>query len=1001
MKDGIGIGWWGLGLNWSIQKVRPIADSTSVAQHWAWAISGSALDFQFWTMDELSPSPQSKDSAASSWRPSQLVFGPYSTQTQSEAPNSKSQTLRVVVTKPFVARLTKDIVETYHICNPQFKYSEELNPKRYLTSPSIGVLNDGYDNVNSDLILTVNFVLVNLDTQRRYVVKDVLGHGTFGQVAKCWVPETNSFVAVKIIKNQPAYYQQALVEVSILTTLNKKYDPEDKHHIVRIYDHFVYHRHLCICFELLDTNLYELIKINHFRGLSLTIVQLFSKQILHGLALLKDAGIIHCDLKPENILLCTSVKPAEIKIIDFGSACMEDRTVYSYIQSRYYRSPEVLLGYQYTTSIDMWSFGCIVAELFLGLPLFPGASEFDLLRRMIEILGGQPPDCVLKEAKNTSKFFKCIRSVHNVENGELSASRKSAYQALTEEEYEARELKRPSIGKEYFNRMNLEEIVTNYPYRKNLPKEDVVKESQIRLALVDFLKGLVEFDPAKRWSPFQASKHPFVTGEPFTRPYKPPLETPRMPVAQNIRVDHHPGGGHWFAAGLSPNIPGRNRVSMHSSPHFQVVPYAHANSYGSVGSHGSYNDGTGLGSSYGSYGDTSNVFAYYSPVGPSGMNMHAQGNVPMLGSSPDARRRIIQYSHGNGLGMSPSAGSFAPLPLGTSPSQFTPPSSYSQVSAGSPGHYGPTSPARGSCHGSPLGKMAAVSQFNRRKSWGYPGGSQTQESSSSHWQGQATDGTSSNQAEGNSQILGSSPSHLHLSANAGSWKQQRGGSGISPGYLAIQSMPASFAVGSNMQFPNTTGVAHEKPEASLSLPDPGDWDPNYSDELLLQEDGSDVSCITTEFSQGMHLNSAEKLVGVGRFNRVSNTSAGLSFQRQNGPIQSYSHAEVGSPPSTNEPLAGYTRLPKPSHFPHISQNSPSRLGQQYQRSSQGRPTNSRGGDWNHMKVQAPPPNFNSGGPLSPGNSSFSNGMSWGRRASHPVTSIPPASRGRKDYGRIA
>ncbi|TYH13670.1 hypothetical protein ES288_A06G157400v1 [Gossypium darwinii] len=55
--------------------------------------------------------------------------------------------------------------------------------------------------------------------------------------------------------------------------------------------------------------------------------------------------------------------------------------------SYYYRSLEVLLGYQYTTDIDMWSFGCIVAELFLELPLFPGASEFDLLRRMIEILG--------------------------------------------------------------------------------------------------------------------------------------------------------------------------------------------------------------------------------------------------------------------------------------------------------------------------------------------------------------------------------------------------------------------------------------------------------------------------------------------------------------------------------------------------------------------------------------------------------------------------------------
>ena len=68
-----------------------------------------------------------------------------------------------------VARLTKDIIETYQICNPQFKYSEELNPKRFLTSPSVGVLNDGYDNVNSDLILAVNFVLINLETQRRFV----------------------------------------------------------------------------------------------------------------------------------------------------------------------------------------------------------------------------------------------------------------------------------------------------------------------------------------------------------------------------------------------------------------------------------------------------------------------------------------------------------------------------------------------------------------------------------------------------------------------------------------------------------------------------------------------------------------------------------------------------------------------------------------------------------------------------------------------------------------
>ncbi|XP_076946170.1 dual specificity protein kinase YAK1 homolog [Bidens hawaiensis] len=115
-------------------------------------------------------------------------------------------------------------------------------------------------------------------------------------------------------------------------------------------------------------------------------------------------------------------------------------------------------------------------------------------------------------------------------------------------------MKKPSIGKEYFNHMNLEGIVKKYPYKKNLQEADLVRESQMRLSLIDFLKGLVEFDPAKRWSPMQASKHPFVTGEPFTCPYVPAPETPRLPVSHNVKVDHHPAAGHWFAAGLSPNV---------------------------------------------------------------------------------------------------------------------------------------------------------------------------------------------------------------------------------------------------------------------------------------------------------------------------------------------------------------------------------------------------------------------------------------------------------------
>jgi hypothetical protein len=92
---------------------------------------------------------------------------------------------------------------------------------------------------------------------------------------------------------------------------------------------------------------------------------------------LREAAIIHCDLKPENILLAPpgpgGGSLGQLKLIDFGSACFESRTAYSYIQSRFYRSPEVLLGLSYSAAIDMWSFGCVAAELFLGLPLFPGA----------------------------------------------------------------------------------------------------------------------------------------------------------------------------------------------------------------------------------------------------------------------------------------------------------------------------------------------------------------------------------------------------------------------------------------------------------------------------------------------------------------------------------------------------------------------------------------------------------------------------------------------------
>lgn len=93
------------------------------------------------------------------------------------------------------------------------------------------------------------------------------------------------------------------MEVTILEMLNNRYDQQDKHNIARLFDTFIFRKHLCLVFELLSVNLYELIRQNNFRGLSANLVRIFTKQIVDSLCLLNDARIVHCDLKPENILL--------------------------------------------------------------------------------------------------------------------------------------------------------------------------------------------------------------------------------------------------------------------------------------------------------------------------------------------------------------------------------------------------------------------------------------------------------------------------------------------------------------------------------------------------------------------------------------------------------------------------------------------------------------------------------------------------------------------------
>ncbi|KAJ7670976.1 kinase-like domain-containing protein [Mycena rosella] len=156
--------------------------------------------------------------------------------------------------------------------------------------------------------------------------------------------------------------------------------------MIKMTKYFYFRNHLCIAMELLSINLYELIKANDFVGFSTALIRRFTSQMLLSLSFMRHHRIVHCDLKPENVLLCHPTKSA-LKIIDFSSSCLEHEKVYTYIQSRYYRSPEVILGMNYHMAIDMWSLGCILAELYTGRPIFPGENEQEQLSRIMEVLG--------------------------------------------------------------------------------------------------------------------------------------------------------------------------------------------------------------------------------------------------------------------------------------------------------------------------------------------------------------------------------------------------------------------------------------------------------------------------------------------------------------------------------------------------------------------------------------------------------------------------------------
>ncbi|KAJ7470446.1 CMGC/DYRK/DYRK2 protein kinase [Mycena latifolia] len=221
--------------------------------------------------------------------------------------------------------------------------------------------NYGYDDDRGD------YLIVNHDhLAYRYEIIDTLGKGSFGQVLHCRDHCTGESVAIKIIRNKKRFHHQALVEIKILDNL-RKWDAEEKHHVIKMTEHFYFRNHLCIAMELLSINLYELIKANGFVGFTTALIRRFTSQMLLSLSLMRHHRIVHCDLKPENVLLRHPAKSA-IKVIDFGSSCLEHEK-----------------------------------KLYTGFPIFPGENEQEQLSCIMEVLG--TPDKEFVNRSSRKKLF--------------------------------------------------------------------------------------------------------------------------------------------------------------------------------------------------------------------------------------------------------------------------------------------------------------------------------------------------------------------------------------------------------------------------------------------------------------------------------------------------------------------------------------------------------------------------------------------------------------------
>jgi serine/threonine protein kinase len=220
--------------------------------------------------------------------------------------------------------------------------------------------------------------------EKTYYRTKLIGKGTYGTVYRAKDEDGNEIYALKKIKLQgddEGIPSTAIREICLLKELNHI-------NIEKLKDVIHASKKITLVFEYIDRDLKKIIDATMGEGLELKLIKSYLYQLLKGMAYIHKYKILHRDLKPQNLLISND---NILKIADFGLARGYGIPVKNYtheVVTLWYRPPDVLLGNKtYGTTVDMWSIGCIFAEMASGKPLFTGNSEVDQLKKIFEIMG--------------------------------------------------------------------------------------------------------------------------------------------------------------------------------------------------------------------------------------------------------------------------------------------------------------------------------------------------------------------------------------------------------------------------------------------------------------------------------------------------------------------------------------------------------------------------------------------------------------------------------------